>query len=242
MAGNTLRPIARLQTTFDRTGAAKSCSGMKTICRRFRKSITIAKSSGSNIKANTEAKHGGVGQKSTTPRALDPYYPNGEIFLVAHEFDLLGDPIPENHGKAGANGHMATSENVNKVRLLVLAKWTSAEIANELGVSVPTLNKHYFRNRSIKTARKTVISEARGRVLLMLDQQARAGNVSAIKEVGKMVAKAELDEIAAEQAHKKPAETLGKKQQAKADAEGIARGKGQGMARFLPKYDEGRAN
>jgi hypothetical protein len=162
---------------------------------------------------------------------------------VAREFDLLGDPIPENFGKAGANGHVATSENINKVRVLVLSRWTSAEIAEELGITVPTLNKHYFRNRSIKKARIAVISEVRGRVMLLLEKQASAGNVAAIKEMAKMVEKAALELLAAEIVSKKPKKkVLGKKQQLLSDAGDVANGGGQGTARFLPKYDAGRVN
>lgn len=162
---------------------------------------------------------------------------------MAREFDLLGDPIPANFGKAGANGHVATAENVNKVRVLVLSKWTSAEIAEELGITVPTLNKHYFKNRSIKKARSTVIGEVRGRVMILLEKQAASGNVAAIKELGKMVENASLELLAAEVIEKKPKGTaLGKKQKILSDAHTAANGKGSGTARFLPKYDSGRPN
>lgn len=139
---------------------------------------------------------------------------------MPREFDLLGDPIPENKGKPGANGHVATSENVNKVRLLVLSSWTSAQIAEELGISVPTLNKHYFQNKSIKHARKTVLTEAKGRVLLQLDKEASGGNVSAQKELFKILEREQLKDLSEDltsPSRRKPAK-LGKKQQRKVDA------------------------
>ena len=138
---------------------------------------------------------------------------------MRREFDLLGDPIPDNLGKPGANGHIATADKVNKVKLLVVAKWTSAQIAEELGISVPTLRRHYFRNRSIKRARKHSISEIRGRVLLLLDQQAKDGNVAAIKELGKIVEKAHLEDLADLIGNASPKrKTPGKKQSALAAA------------------------
>jgi hypothetical protein len=162
---------------------------------------------------------------------------------MTREFDLLGDPIPDNHGNPGANGHIATSEKVNKVRLLVLSRWTAKQIAEELGVSVPTLNRHYFRNTSIKKARATCISEARGRVLMLLEKKAADGNVSAIKELGKMLEKAELEALAADLAPTKTTvKPLGKKQQRSADAEHAASGGGQGILKHLPDYGQGRPN
>ncbi len=158
-------------------------------------------------------------------------------------FDLLGDPIPENHGGVGASGHIARPELINKVRTLVLCKWTAAAIAVELGISVPTLNKHYFRNTSIKRARKHVISEARGRVMLLLEKEAVGGNVSAIKELGKIIDKVEL-EVAAENLTKAPPKQkkLGKKVQAVADAESAAGKSTGGIMSHLPDYHKERPN
>jgi hypothetical protein len=140
---------------------------------------------------------------------------------VAREFDLLGDPIPEGRGDPGRTGHIATAENVNKVRLLVAAKWTAQQIAEELGISVPTLNKHYFRNGSIKKAKLVVLSEARGRLMLQLNAAAEAGNVAAMKELSKLIDRVELEEIEKTFTGSKKtakAKPLGKKEQAQREA------------------------
>jgi len=63
---------------------------------------------------------------------------------VEQNFDLLGDPIPDTRGKAGPTGHIATHENINKIMMLVLYGWRKPEIAAELRITIPTLNKHYF--------------------------------------------------------------------------------------------------
>lgn len=131
---------------------------------------------------------------------------------MGRKFDLLGDPIPENKGNPGANGHIATSENVNKVRLLVVSRWTSQQIAEELGISVPTLNKHYFKNASIKRARQTALSEVKGRLMLQLDAEASSGNVTAQKELLKILDKEMMNDLS--DGIKKPAakkKPLGKK-------------------------------
>lgn len=149
---------------------------------------------------------------------------------MARKFDLLGDPIPDNHGKVGRNGHIATNENINKVRLLTLANWTASQIAEELGISVPTLNAHYFRNTSIKRARQHVVSEVRGRLLLQLEAQAAKGSVSALKEMGRIVHRAELEMLGAElTGPKAPVKRPGKKAQRKIDA-----AKSDGQWGFLP--------
>lgn len=137
---------------------------------------------------------------------------------MVRDFDLLGDPIPEGRGKPGATGHIPTAERVNKVRLLVVARWTSQQIAAEIGVSVPTLNRHYFRNGSIKRAREVVIAEARGRVFLQLDRAAEAGSVSAMKELGKLVLAEELRGMASDIRKPKAVDKLGKKEQRKRDS------------------------
>ena len=123
-------------------------------------------------------------------------------------------------------------ENVNRIRLLVVAKWTAAQIADEIGISVPTLNKHYFRNKSIKHARAVSIAEAKGRILLQLNKAADDGNVAAQKELLKLVEREELALLSGllPMRKAKPAK-LGKKQQALKDASDMA-----GSSSFLPDY------
>ncbi|MEP4195971.1 MAG: hypothetical protein ABJL99_10090 [Aliishimia sp.] len=95
----------------------------------------------------------------------------------------MGDPIPDNHGKAGANGHIATSESVNKVRMLLVAGYDKKDIAAQLGISIPTLSKHYFSRglKQIERARSSALAAAKAKNILRLDQAAGKGNVAAIK-------------------------------------------------------------
>ncbi|MFT4129953.1 hypothetical protein [Labrys sp. (in: a-proteobacteria)] len=94
-------------------------------------------------------------------------------------FDLLGDPIPPNHGKRGRPQHVPTKENSNKIMLLLAQGWPDARIAGAMGITVPTLKKHYFSLlRSRDVARDRV--EAIG--LLTYWNQGREGNVAAMKE------------------------------------------------------------
>ncbi|QBF32155.1 hypothetical protein [Thalassococcus sp. S3] len=102
---------------------------------------------------------------------------------MAREFDLLGDPIPENFGKPGANGHTPNAETCRKVRVLLVAGLTKARIAEELGITLPTLNKHYFRSGRVKVeaAKEAARADQRARLMLKLDEAVSAGNVSAMR-------------------------------------------------------------
>lgn len=155
---------------------------------------------------------------------------------MAREFDLLGDPIPEGHGKAGAPEHRVTAENINKIRLLVLARWIAKDIANEIGVSVPTLSRHYFKNGSIKAARARSMAEVKGRVLLQLQKEADGGSVSAQKEIWKIVEKEELLALSKSVPNRAPsAKSKGKKQSAYDRALGVAT-----TGKFFPDYASGK--
>jgi len=105
------------------------------------------------------------------------------FFSVAMDFepafDLLGDPIPVNWGKRGRPPHIPTPENRNKIMLLLAQGWTDARIAGALGITVPTLKKHYF---SVLKARDVARDRVESIGLLSLWNMGREGNVAAMKE------------------------------------------------------------
>jgi len=94
-------------------------------------------------------------------------------------FDLLGDPIPPNFGRRGRPPHIPTKENSNKIMLLLAQGWTDARIAGALGITVPTLKKHYF---SVLKARDVARDRVEAIGLISLWNMGRAGNVAAMKE------------------------------------------------------------
>lgn len=106
---------------------------------------------------------------------------------MSENFDLLGDPIPEGFGKRGRPPHVPDVKKRSKVMLLLAIGRTDAQIAAALGISEPTLKKHYFRELKSK-------EEARFRVegasLLKLYELVEAGNMAAIREMNKVLAKA----------------------------------------------------
>lgn len=138
---------------------------------------------------------------------------------MERKFDMLGDPIPEGHGEPGRTGHIATDKNIRKVRCLVVAGMKKPQISKALGISVPTLNKHYFTKQSIRNARLEAVSEMQGLTLLRLDQAAQEGSVSAMKEIGKIARQAELECLASDIRKPAPAQKpLGKKERRKVES------------------------
>lgn len=142
------------------------------------------------------------------------------------KFDLLGHPIPERHGKSGRNGHVPTPEIASKIRVLLVANMPLERIATEVDLSIPTLRKHYFQNGKVnrRHAREMALAEAKARNLLQLQAEGDKGNVSALKEVRKIVERemflAMDDEVTGGKGKKKAAAATlpGKKEAARAAA------------------------
>lgn len=94
-------------------------------------------------------------------------------------YDLFGEPVPKNFGRRGRPEHVATSENVNKVSMLLAQGWPNVRIARTLGITIPTLKRHYkFQLKDRDVMRDRI--EARG--LVAFYEQGLAGNVAAMKE------------------------------------------------------------
>lgn len=110
---------------------------------------------------------------------------------MSENFDLLGDPIPENRGKRGRPAHIPTRKNRNKVMMLLAMGWTDQGVANALGVSIPTLNKHYFRELKLRDIARDRLKATH---MEMLWEQAKKGSVPAIKEFRKLMDKVEAED------------------------------------------------
>lgn len=129
------------------------------------------------------------------------------------EFDLLGDEIPEGFGKRGRPPHRVSEEKRKLVIQLCAFDWDEEKIAGALGITPPTLRKHYFRElRSKREARFRV----EGKLLVALMTEVEKGNVSAVKEYLKRLEKHDLKRVPAPAKAKPP--KLGKKEQALVDA------------------------
>ena len=143
---------------------------------------------------------------------------------VILEVDLFGDPrLPPQEGR-GRPEHQWTIENSNKVLLAFARGLSVKEAALAIGVSVPTLRKHYFAEVAKRSAARLRMEMTQ---LARLNAAAAGGNVAAEKELFKRLDKAALAGLAdrvADRGKQPKAAKLGKKAEAMQKA-GEVRGK-----------------
>lgn len=141
------------------------------------------------------------------------------------ETDLFGDPIVEPQEGRGRPEHRWTLKNSNKVLLAFARGRTPKEVALAIGVSVPTLRKHYFSELEQRQAAHLRFEATQ---LHRLNEAAKSGNVAAEKELMKAMEKARLeqlrDRVATRGERSAAAPKMGKKEQRRAAANQV-RGK-----------------
>ena len=140
-------------------------------------------------------------------------------------FDLYGMPVRQRRDGRGRPEHVWSQENSNKVNLLFATGLDVADVALALGVSQPTLRKHYFSEVS---GRRSAILRMTALQLERLNREAAAGNVAAEKALTGMLERERLkvqgDRMAARDNRDKPKaiRPLGKKEQAQLDAGAVS--------------------
>lgn len=132
------------------------------------------------------------------------------------EVDLFGDAfVPRREGR-GRPEHSWSVANSNKVLLAFVRGLTVKQAATAIGVSVPTLRKHYsseLAQRDAAAVRFEMVQFSR------LNELAKAGSVPAEKELARRLEKGRLDDLADRLAQRPPqAPSRGKKEQAAIDA------------------------
>jgi predicted transcriptional regulator len=157
-----------------------------------------------------------------------------EIFFLADwDFDLFGDPLPDDHRGRGRPPHVPTLESRQKCVLLAAVGKTPDQIAAALSITAKTLRKHYSRELREHEAAKLKVE---GKLLVGLVREVDKGNVAANKELAKRLDKAGLQELADRvSGRKKPdkAAPLGKKEAAKVAANEVA-------GRYAPRPGPGQ--
>jgi transcriptional regulator with XRE-family HTH domain len=93
----------------------------------------------------------------------------------AGQTDLWGEPWVEPKDRRGRKAHRKNPQVAEKVAVLIATGSTQEEIAAIVGLSVPTLNKYYFKSLSDGAA---II---RGVVNLSLVEEAKKGKVAAAR-------------------------------------------------------------
>lgn len=141
--------------------------------------------------------------------------------MSGENLDLLGFPIPEARDKAGRPEHVPTEENCNKIMMMMVFGCTNADCAKAIGVSVPTLRKHYLQQLSQRSVARLQLDGIRRAALL---GKVRAGDVSAIREMDRQLGRMDLDALA-ERVASRPGtakeEKIGKKEAERRAAAGV---------------------
>ncbi|MBB2973958.1 hypothetical protein [Mesorhizobium sp. RMAD-H1] len=111
---------------------------------------------------------------------------------MTENFDLFGNPWVDRPTKRGRPPHEVTQRTRNRVSMLVALGWSNPRIAAAIGITLPTLHKHYFyelRQRDVARDRMEV------RRLELAWELAEKGNVGAFKEFGKLMDRNDRMEI-----------------------------------------------
>jgi len=111
----------------------------------------------------------------------------------SEQVDLWGNPWFESQRKRGRPSHVRTVENANKINLLFALGGELQHAAAALGITMPTLRKHYKQELKDYFSAKTKL---KGALLMLLWQEGEKGNVAAIKEMAKMLDLKEMRDLA----------------------------------------------
>jgi hypothetical protein len=103
--------------------------------------------------------------------------------------DLFGEPMIVRSGGPGRPEHVPTDRNRQKIVLLLAMGWPQKRIAGAIGLTVKTLRKHY--SPQLK-ARDQALDRLKATQLNRLLDAVQAGNVGAIKELGRIITRIEV--------------------------------------------------
>ncbi|WP_283195502.1 AraC family transcriptional regulator [Rhizobium sp. AN80A] len=103
---------------------------------------------------------------------------------MSDNFDLFGHAIPDWQGKRGRPPYEASDKDRNKIKLLLALGWSIERMANGIGVSPATLKRYFRAELKQRDAMRDRLDARRFEIAM---DQANAGNVAALKELGKML-------------------------------------------------------
>ncbi|MDF0598978.1 resolvase [Psychromarinibacter halotolerans] len=163
-------------------------------------------------------------------------------------YTLWGDPVYCRAGKRGRPRFERTEENARRVSMLLAMGWGNERIAGCIldprtgkSISVPTL-KRYFRSELAERDRARDRLDARR--MMITAEQAFGGNVGAMRLLNQMVEKNDAMNASARltadpDKGKLKSEPLGKKEQARREAQRVAVGDTDGEWGFdlKPGYE-----
>ncbi|MED5546116.1 MAG: hypothetical protein VYD90_12775 [Pseudomonadota bacterium] len=110
-------------------------------------------------------------------------------------FDLLGHPVPANKGAKARPQHAPSAENLEKIIILLGMGRSEADCAAAIGLSVPTMKKHYFSHAEVRKAKRHAGLVLEAELLARLNEQSLAGKTSATEKLLKRLDKARLGPV-----------------------------------------------
>lgn len=134
-------------------------------------------------------------------------------------FDLFGLPVDPATGKPGRPRKEATTEDRNRIKMLLAVGWSVERMASVVRMSMPTFRRVFFLELK---ERHMMRDRLYARRLEIAATEADKGNIAALKELGKMLEQqdrffAEAEMKAAQDRGQSP-EPMGKKELAAAVA------------------------
>lgn len=107
-------------------------------------------------------------------------------------FDLFGNPVRVGFGQRGRPPYEPSERDRNKVKLLLALGWVNQRIANALGVSLPTLKRYFRAELKVRDAMRDMLEARRIEIAM---EQANAGNITALRELGALIDRNDRMEI-----------------------------------------------
>lgn len=107
-------------------------------------------------------------------------------------FDLFGHPVREGLGMRGRPAYEATEKDRNKIKLLLALGWANQRIANGVGISSATLKRYFRAELKVRDAMRDRLDARRFEIAM---EQANAGNVTALRELGAMIERNDRMEV-----------------------------------------------
>lgn len=135
---------------------------------------------------------------------------------MSENLDLFGNPIRERFGQRGRPPYEPTDRDRNRIKLLLALGWSTERMANAIGVSPATVKRYFRAELKVRDAMRDRLEMRRFEIAM---EQANAGNVAALKELGRLVEHSDLMRMGGHQAGRRKAdeekpEKLGKKAEA----------------------------
>ena len=107
-------------------------------------------------------------------------------------FDLFGHPVREGFGARGRPPFEPTEKDRNKVKLLLALGWANPRVANAIGVSPATLKRYFRAELKARDAMRDRLDARRVEIAM---EQANAGNITALRELGALIDRSDRMEI-----------------------------------------------